>query len=279
MTRNATRTVLVTGARGKTGREVVAQLVERGDTEVRGGSSQSPRDPTAVAFDWRDRSTWPAAVRGADAIHLARPDVEDSAELITQLIAAAPGAHIVLVSEQGAERVAAGGWVRRVEDAVTGGASRWTILRPSWFQQVLTDPRYFLDAIRLERTISLPTGGTPIAWVDTRDIAAVAVQAIADPATHHGKTYTLTGPEAVGTADIAAGISAAIGVEVTAEDPPLSAATAGAAPWLADVVGDMFGRVRDGTFAEVSTTVDRIAGRRPRSVEQFIAEHADRWRG
>lgn len=274
-----TRTVFVTGARGKTGREVVAQLAERGDTEVRGGSSRSPQEPRTVAFDWRDQSTWPTAVDGADAIYLGRPDVQDSPELITQLIAAAPGAHIVLVSEQGAEQVAADGWVRQVEAAVTSNASRWTILRPSWFQQVLTDPRYFLDAIRLERMISLPTGGTPIAWVDTRDIAAVAVQAIADPATHHGKAYTVTGPEAVTTVDIAADISAAISAEVTAVVPPLSEALAGAGPWVAEVVGGMFGRVHDGTFATVSDTVERVTGSPPRTVKEFIAEHAGQWRG
>jgi len=273
-----TKTVFVTGARGKTGREVMVQLAERGDTVVRGGSSQNSREPTTVAFDWRDQLTWPKALDGVDAIYLGRPDVQDSPELITQLIAAAPGAHIVLVSEQGAERVAADGWVRRVEAAVTGNASRWTILRPSWFQQVLIDRRYFLNGIRLKRMISLPTGGAPIAWVDTRDIAAVAVQAIADPSAHHGKAYTVTGPKAATTADIAADISVAIGTEVTTLVPPLSEAIAGASPWLADVLRDMFGRVHDGTFATVSDTVEKVAGRSPRTIKAFIAEHADRWR-
>ena len=274
-----TRTVLVTGARGKTGREVVTQLAERGDTEIRSGSSQRPQEPTTVAFDWRDQSTWPKAVDGADAIYLGRPDVQDCPQLITQLIAAAPSAHIVLVSEQGAERDRADGWVRQVEAAVISNANRWTILRPSWFQQVLTDPRYFLNTIRLERTLSLPTGGTPIAWVDTRDIAAVAVQAIADCATHHGNVYTVTGPEAVTTAGIAADISIATGAEVTALDPPLSETLAGADPWIAEVVGGMFGRVHDGTFATVSDTVERVTGSPPRTVKAFIAEHADLWRG
>ncbi|WP_433796191.1 NAD(P)H-binding protein [Actinoplanes sp. CA-252034] len=272
------RTVFVTGARGKTGREVVAQLAERGDTEVRGGSSRSPQKPTTVAFDWRDRSTWPKAVDGAHAIYLGRPDVEDSPELVAALIAAAPGAHIVLVSEQGAEKVGADGWVQRVEAAVIDNASRWTILRPSWFQQVLTDPRYFLDTIRRDRTITLPTGGAPIAWVDTRDIAAVAVQAIVDPATHHGQFYTVTGPEAVTTADIAAEISATIGTKVNAVVPPLEGSFAGAPAWLADVVGGMFGRVHDGTFARVSDSVEKVAGKPARTVSDFIAEHADLWR-
>ncbi|MGI5219322.1 NAD(P)H-binding protein [Nocardia sp. CA-290969] len=273
-----TRTIFVTGARGKTGREVVAQLAEHGDTEVRAGTSQSLRESTTVHFDWQDRSTWPEAVGEADAIYLARPDVQDAPELITQLIAAAPGAHIVLVSEQGAEQVAPGGWVRRVEAAVTGNAGRWTILRPSWFQQVLTDPRYFLDTIRRQHRITLSTGGAPIAWVDTRDIAAVAVQAIVDPVTHQGKIYTVTGPEAVTTAVIAADISAVIGAEVSAVDIALSETISGASPWLADVVGDMFGRVHDGTFATVTDAVERVAGSKPRAVRDFIVEHAEQWR-
>jgi uncharacterized protein YbjT (DUF2867 family) len=168
--------------------------------------------------------------------------------------------------------------VRQVEAAVTRGASRWTILRPSWFQQVLTDPRYFLDAVRFERTITLPSGGAPIAWVDTRDVAAVAVAAITDPAGHHGKAHTVSGPEAVTTADIAADVSAAIRDEVTAVVPPLSEALAGADPWVAGVVGGMFRRVQDGTFAEVTDAVGGVAGQAPRTVQAFVVEHADQWR-
>jgi uncharacterized protein YbjT (DUF2867 family) len=168
--------------------------------------------------------------------------------------------------------------VRRVEAAVTNNADRWTILRPSWFQQVLTDPRYFLEAIRRQRTITLSTGGTPIAWVDTRDIAAVAVAALADPGTHHGRTYTLTGPAGVTTGDVAAGVSAAIGAEVKAVAVPLNQAVAGAEPWLAEVVGNMYGRVHDGTFAEVSDAVETVTGNAPRAVQDFITEHAHLWR-
>ncbi|MFF3350395.1 hypothetical protein [Streptomyces sp. NPDC002779] len=108
-----TRTVFVAGACGKTGREVMAQLAERGDTKVRGGSSQSSQQPTTVAFHWRDQPNWHKALDGVDAICRGHPDVQDAPELITQLIAAAPGAHVVLISEQGAERVAADGWVQR----------------------------------------------------------------------------------------------------------------------------------------------------------------------
>ncbi|GAB6898886.1 NmrA family NAD(P)-binding protein [Kineosporia succinea] len=275
-----TRTVFVTGARGKTGREVMAQLAGRPGVTVRGGTSREKHQnhPTTVAFDWRDESTWPKALDGADAVYIGRPDVEDSPELITRLLATAPGVHVVLVSEQGAEKVGPEGWVSRVESAVTTGADSWTVLRPSWFQQVFTDPRYFLEAIRRECTISLPTEGAPIAWVDTRDIAAVAVEALLDPAGHHGRAHTVTGPQAVTTAQIAAAVSAATGTTVTAVTPPLAESLAGAPAWLADVVGGMFGRVHDGTFAQVSDCVETVTGQPPRSVGAFVDEHAAQWR-
>ena len=71
----------------------------------------------------------------------------------------------------GAEKLAADNWVRQVENAVAGRARAWTILRPSWFQQDFTHPRFYRDAIRRERTLTMPSGGARIAWVDARDIA------------------------------------------------------------------------------------------------------------
>ncbi|MDN5727180.1 MAG: NAD(P)H-binding protein, partial [Propionibacteriales bacterium] len=97
-----TGTIFITGARGKTGREVIEQLSQHSDVTVRGGSSQdtSTHDilsaSTIVQFDWNDRSTWPTAVEGVDAIFLMRPDVPNVPELITDLISHAPNAHIVL---------------------------------------------------------------------------------------------------------------------------------------------------------------------------------------
>ncbi|MFF3350394.1 hypothetical protein [Streptomyces sp. NPDC002779] len=98
------------------------------------------------------------------------------------------------------------------------------------------------------------------------------------PAPHHGKAYTVTGPQAVTTIDTAADISAAVSAEFTAVVPPLSQTLTGADPWLAEAVGDMFGRVHDGTFAAVSDTIDKVTGRSPRRFKEFIAEHADQWR-
>lgn len=271
----------VTGARGKTGREVVAQLADRG-VPVRAGSSV-PGDATGtvqpVLFDWDEPATWPAAVAGADAMYVMRPDVEDSPARVAELVALKPDAHVVLLSEQGAEALPETSWPREVERAVTDQATSWTVLRPSWFHQVLTDPRYYLGSIQRDGVLPLSSGGGSIAFVDARDIAAVAVAALLDVDRNAGAAYELTGPEALTVQNVADLVADASGRRVVAVDPSLAEALAGLPPWLVDYLGDVLLRVRDGSFGRVTDDVQRVIGRPATSVAQFTREHADLWRG
>lgn len=276
-----TSTVLVTGARGKTGREVAAQL-RRAGINVRAGSSHAPAPPAAAAgdavrFDWHDRLTWRDAVDGVDAIYLMRPDVPAAPELVEGLIEASPDSHVVLLSEQGAEALGPDHWARRVEDAVVRHAAFWTLLRPSWFHQVLTDHRFYRDAIRNDGTLSLPSGGAPIAWVDARDIAAVAVAALREPSDHRGRAYTITGPEAVSVTAVAEELSAQLGYKVDADDSDPESELDGYDKWTADILRDLYERVRNGGFGRLAPTVRAITGRRPTSLRAFIDEHLDVW--
>ena len=277
-----TREVLVTGARGKTGREVVNQLRHLHDLTVRAGSSKPDAEPTRtvrpVAFNWHNPATWQAAIRGADAIYLMRPDLPDAPQLAASLVDLNPNAHVVLLSEQAAARLAPEHWVRQVEAAVSNRAATWTLLRPSWFHQVLTDPRFYRDSIRDDRVLSLPSGGAPIAWVDARDIAAVAVAALRAPAQHHGQAYTLTGPAALPVAAVAAALSTRLHQPVRADDPPRQQALSGLDQWTADILDNIHDRVERGDFGEVSPAVEKVTGNRPTSMEEFIDTHLDHWR-
>jgi len=274
------REVLVTGARGKTGREVVAQLAARG-VPVRAGSSRPGEGAGTVRpalFDWDQPATWPDAVAGVDAVYLMRPDIEDAPARVAELAAMTPDVHVVLLSEQGAERLVDTSWERSVELAVTDRVRTWTLLRPSWFHQVLTDPRYYLGSIRGEGVLPLSTGGAEFAFVDARDIASVAVAALIDLAGSAGSAYEITGPEGLTLDRIAELVAAASGRPVVATDPPVAEVVAGMEPWLADIYGGALQRGRDGVFGNVTDDVERVTGRAPISVTAFAKEHAALWR-
>ena len=274
------RELLVTGARGKTGREVVAQLAARG-VPVRAGSSR-PGEATGtvrpVVFDWAEPATWRDAVAGVDAVYLMRPDLEDAPARVAELASLTPEAHVVLLSDQSAAALPDTTWERGAELGVTENVRRWTLLRPSWFHQVLTDTRYYVDSIRDDGVLPLPTSDARIAFVDARDIAAVAVAALLDPDASTGAAYEITGPEALTLKEVADLVAAASGRPVEAADPPIEDAVAGLEPWFAGLLTDVFVRVREGVFGEISGDVERIAGRSPISVATFVQEHADMWR-
>ncbi|GAB7190076.1 NAD(P)H-binding protein [Kineococcus sp. NUM-3379] len=270
-------TVLVTGGRGKTGGAVVDLLRAAEGVTLRAGSSRPDAHRSTsvgyVSFDWEDPSTWPAAVDGVDAVYLMRPDLPDAPDRVGRLVDLNRSAHVVLLSEQGAGTLPAGHWAREVEDAVTARAGTWTLLRPSWFQQVLTDPRFYRDSIRSGHRLAMPSGGAPLAWVDARDIASVVVAVLDHPARHHGHALTLTGPEPLSVAAVAEELSAHVGHTVRAVDQPAEDAIGEADPWTSGILDDLYRRVRAGGFADVSTDVERVTGSPPGTLRRFLEDH------
>lgn len=207
-----------------------------------------------------------------------RPDVAEAPERVAGVVAVAPpAARIVLLSEMGAQDEPPGTWVPEVERAVTDGERPWTILRPTWFQQVLTDDRFFRGAIAENGVLPMPTGaGAAVSWVDAGDIAAVAVEALTTLG-HEGAAYTISGPAALEADEVAGLLSARTGRPVHAADPSPEDLVTGLDPWTAGVVTDLDARVRAGRFGVVTDTVARVTGRAARSVEEFVAAHASAW--
>ena len=78
----------------------------------------------------------------------------------------------------------------------------WTVVRPAFFMQNL------FGSVN-GGTLYGPTGEGKIGLIDVRDIAAFAARVLADPKSHHGRTYTITGPESISLRDAAAGSASA----------------------------------------------------------------------
>ena len=271
--------ILVTGARAKTGTPLVDLLRERSDVDVLAGS----RDPSKldlpaglpVAFDWDDPSTWSRATNDIDAVFVVRPDREDAPRLIADLIAATPEhTHVVLLSEIDNGYFSDDSWTMNVERSVRDSGRTWTLLRPGWFMQIFTDPRFLLTEITENGRIPFVSDGQKVAWIDTRDIAAVAEQALLVPA-HQHKIYELSGPEAMTLEHTADLLTTALGRRVRHQELSMD-----------DILGDSegfqrrndfgaFDRIRLGLTGTVTQTFEEITGRAPHSFEQFLTDHAE----
>lgn len=160
---------------------------------------------------------------------------------------------------------------RQLEDS----GIAFTHLRPSWvmqnFQTVVAN-----DMIRL------PAGDGRVAFVDARDIAAVAVAALTAPG-HEDRAYELTGVEALSHSDVADKLSAAMGRPIVYENipPQVYAQEKASDGWPQASISTLlalFDDMRAGTNADcvVTDTVARVTGRTPYSFDDFARDHADR---
>src|SRR6185503_5945178 len=116
---------------------------------------------------------------------------------------------------------------------------------------------------------------------DARDVGAVAAAALTTSG-HEGKSYDVTGPEALSFDEMADKLSAALGRTITYEavsndEYARETIAAGLPAWVADALVGLYGTgsfYGDGHAAEVTDVVERLTGSPPRTFEAFAREHA-----
>jgi len=256
--------ILVIGATGKTGRRIVRLLSEKGHA-VRKGSRHS--DPP---FDWQDPGTWPAALRGAEAVYisffpdLAVPGAPAAIEELTSHAIAAGVKRIVLLSGRGEVNA------QRCENIVRECGARFTLIRASWFAQNF-DEGHLLEPV-LDGTVALPAGNVREPFVDADDIADVAVAALTD-ARHAGQLYELTGPRLLTFADAVGEIAKAAGRDIryaaVSSEQFRAALTEDTGPEFANLLTDLCAEVLDGHNAWLGDGVQKALGREPRDFTDY----------
>jgi len=274
--------ILVIGATGKVGSHAVRRLVAKG-LPVRAFSRDRSRAAalgTGVEVfvgDLDASDAIPPALEGVDKVLLVAPgpDIPAQEARVIDAAEAAQVEQLVLLSSLGVEAgVASGPLHAPGEDRLRSTALSWTILRPAVF---MANALMWRDTIRAQGVFYEPTGSGRHAMIDTADIGDVAAEVLATEG-HDGRTYELTGPEAIGSADCARILSVASGTAIRHVDIPDEAfrdamSTAGAPPMLVDSLARYYARVRAGQFAMVTTTVADILGRPGRTFDQWAAEN------
>jgi uncharacterized protein YbjT (DUF2867 family) len=192
--------------------------------------------------------------------------------------------HIVKVSALGASDHSKS-WIGRdhweVEQAIQRSGMPWTILRPHAFMQNWLGD--LAESVKKEGVIYSPIGDGRVPFIDTRDIAAVAAEVLLHPEAHVGKKYVLTGGEAVGYADVAAALTAVNGRTISyrpisMEEARARMAARGAPSEAIDALLAIAAYQKEGgPTATVSPTVERVLGRAPRSIREFVRVYAERF--
>jgi len=281
--------ILITGATGTTGREVVKELSRLGARDVRA----LVRDPAradfireagfeTVAGDFEKPETLGAALEGVGRALLLTPPTPDTVTHHRGFIEAAEGAgvrHVVKLSAIGADADAPEGfgkWHGQAEDLLKSSGLEWTMLRPNFFMQNLLGQA---QQIAATGRIFQPVGDARASFIDVRDIAAVAARALTEDG-HEGQTYTLTGPEALSFHDVAAKLSEATGksiayVPVSPEQFRAGALGAGLPEWLVGALERLNEIFAAGHAAAVTDAVQRAGRKAPTTFEQFARDYAE----
>jgi uncharacterized protein YbjT (DUF2867 family) len=283
--------ILVVGATGTVGRPLVAELVNAG-MAVRAASRDPERArgvlPAAAAivpFDLERPATFGDALQGVERVFLmARPGDEHADHLAFPLIEAMERhgvRHVVDLSALGAEARPSFA-LRKIEQRLEASPMTFTHLRPNFFMQLFTSGS-LLAAVRAS-AIRVPAALAKVSWIDARDVAAAAAAVLVAGKVHAGKAYTLTGPQALDHAEIAAMIHQACGRAVSyeaiseEEARRVLAQVGFPAPWVERLIG-FYRLVRDELAAPVSSAVQDLTGRPARRFSAFASEHAAIWRG
>ncbi|MFH9002672.1 NAD(P)H-binding protein [Streptomyces afghaniensis] len=274
-----TQKILVTGATGTVGRQVVAELLARGH-EVRAltrdaAKAALPAGVEVVEGDLTAPDGLAPALEGVTGLHLitfggaAFSPLETGPRILE--LARAAGVRRVTVLH--------GGGPTPLEDAVRAGEGvDWTVLMPVEF---MANALEWAEGIAASGEVREPFVDRLSAMVHEGDIGAVAAVALTEEG-HGGQPYVITGPEVLTVGDKVKTIAEAAGREIALVELTEEQAVEGwrAAGLPEDVIGfllEAYGNTPE-VGRTVAGTVEEVTGRPARTFAQWAAEHADVFR-
>ena len=287
--------VLVVGATGEVGIEVVKRLLQRG-AGVRAFTRKQPKPgtfPDAVEIalgDLNDPVSIVEAIKRVDKLFLLigaeNVPVELTHALTAYGLAKKAGLkHVTYVSVYKADQfleVPHFANKYAVEETIRAGGMPYTILRPAYFAQ---------NELRLKRELTalgiypIPVGNQGPAVVDIRDLAEAAAISLTEEG-HNGKTYDLVSSELLRGPDAAATWSKLLHREVAYaghadfDDFEAQLRRKGSPSWLAYDLRTMYQGFVERGFSNTEDQTARFAallGHQPRTYSSFAEELAREW--
>lgn len=278
--------LLLTGVTGKTGGATAQALLKKGvpfRAIVRNPEKAAALKAAGVELvigDVTDRAVVEKAMTGVDKALMIMPNGEKQLELEKQFIDVAKRAgvgHVIKVSSMEAAADAKSP-IPKVhyasEQYLQKSGLDWTLIKPNFYMQNFLGSA---GTIKEKGQFFLPMGEGKTAMADTRDIGAV-VAVVMTSAGHAGKAYEITGPEVLSFADAAARFSTALGRKIEYIYVPMPAYRVTLArfltnEWHLNAVCALFQEIADGHDLRTTDTVQKLTGKAPTSLEQFVRDH------
>jgi uncharacterized protein YbjT (DUF2867 family) len=295
--------ILVTGATGTLGSEIVKQFVSLSSSSghnniIRAAVHskdkadkfrQYDKAVETIAMDYDNEETFAYAFDKVDKIFiltLPSPKMTDIySNLVKELRKHRSINHIVKLSSMTAEiglETTIGRLHRQGEKIIEESGIPYTFLRPSFFMQNFV--KNLGHSIKTQNAYYLPAGDGKLSFVDARDIAAVSVQILtSDNQRYIGKAYTITGQEALSYGQAAEILSKETNktisyIDVSEEEARKRMEEKGMNDWLVDVMMESYRFIRSGQGSHVTNVVENITGRKPMSFSQFVKDYAESFR-
>ena len=280
--------ILITGATGQVGKELVKGLLEHKVPFRAVAHSQSSAESLkaqgieTVRADLSQPKELQTALAGVERVFLLTPSSLVQAQIENGIIDAARQAgvqHVVKLSVLDADtddpRQTLFKAHAQVEDYLKSSGLAYTILRPNAFMQNFD--RVNASTIKGQGAIYVSAGDGQISFVDTRDIAAVALAALTS-SEHAGKTYDLTGPQSLAYHEVAQKFTAHLGkpvqyVPLDDEAMRQGMLGGGVPAWYADGLVELYRFYREGKGATVADGVSRATGQPARTLDAYITNH------
>ena len=283
-------TILIIGSTGNIGTQIVKLLAAENHPIVAAARDlQKAKNHLSLPnieyrrFDFTDNNTWENTLNGVGKIFLVVPPgsaTDEQQQAFFQHAKNAGVQHIVYSSGRTTGPIE-GSPLNRTEGFVKNSGCGWTVLRPGWFMQNFI--AWIGFTIPTDDAFYLPAGGAKTAFIDVRDIGAVAAEILNNPESHHDKTYDLTSLESIDHFAVAEHISKEAGRTiqyVPMEEKPFiqKMMEKGRPQKAAEKMAWLYNFVREGHEETISEDVQNILRRSPIDFEKFTKDYAHVWK-